>query len=70
MVENSKMHRLKNFVNKRVSSKKIQHQGLRNNMDKRKNQSLVELARTTQSDSKLPKYFWADAVSTTCYVSN
>lgn len=36
----------------------------------RKNRSLVELARMTLSDAKLPKYFWEDAVSTACYVSN
>ena len=30
----------------------------------------MELARTMLSDSNLPKYFWADAVSTTCFVSN
>lgn len=30
----------------------------------------MELARTMFSDSNLPKYFWADAVSTTCFVSN
>ena len=36
----------------------------------RKNISLEELARTMLSESFLPKYFWADAVSTTCYVMN
>ncbi|KAI5417699.1 hypothetical protein KIW84_042350 [Lathyrus oleraceus] len=35
-----------------------------------KKRSLVELARTMLSDSNLPKYFWADAVSTTCYVKS
>jgi hypothetical protein len=39
-------------------------------MVERKNKSLVELARTMLSDSNLPKYFWADVVSTACYVSN
>lgn len=39
-------------------------------MVERKNQSLVELARIMLSYSSLPKYFWADVVSTTCYVSN
>ena len=41
-----------------------------NGVVERKNRSLVELARTMLSDSNLPKYFWADAVSTTCFVSN
>ena len=41
-----------------------------NGVVERKNRSLVELARTMLSDSNIPKYFWADAVSTTCFVSN
>jgi len=36
----------------------------------RKNRSLEELARTLLNDSNLPKYFWADAVNTACYVLN
>jgi len=36
----------------------------------RKNRSLEELGRTMLSESSLPKYFWADAVSTSCYVMN
>ena len=36
----------------------------------RKNRSLEELARTMLNESSLPKYFWADAVSTSCYVMN
>ena len=36
----------------------------------RKNRSLEELARTMLSESSLPKYFWVDAVSTSCYVMN
>src|ERR1044072_6647876 len=41
-----------------------------NGVVERKNRSLVELARTMLSDSNFPKYFWADAVSTACFVSN
>jgi len=41
-----------------------------NGVVERKNRSLEELARTLLNDSKLPKYFWADAVNTTCYVLN
>lgn len=41
-----------------------------NGVVERKNQSLIELARTMLSESNLPKYFWADAVNTACYVSN
>ena len=36
----------------------------------RKNRSLEELARTMLNENHLPKYFWTDAVSTTCYVLN
>jgi len=35
-----------------------------------KNRSLEELARTILIESSLPKYFWVDVVSTTCYVMN
>jgi len=41
-----------------------------NGVVERKNRSLEELARTMLSESSLPKYFWADAVSTSCYVTN
>ena len=41
-----------------------------NGVVERKNISLEELARTMLSESSLPKYFWADAVSTYCYVMN
>ena len=36
----------------------------------RKNRSLEELARTMLNEYYVPKYFWADAVSTACYVLN
>src|ERR1044072_4976650 len=32
--------------------------------------SLEELARTMLNETNFPKYFWADVVSTACYVSN
>ena len=41
-----------------------------NGVVERKNRSLEELARTMPSESSLPKYFWVDAVSTSCYVMN
>ena len=41
-----------------------------NGVVERKNRSLEELAKTILNDNSLPKYFWADAVSTTCYVLN
>jgi len=41
-----------------------------NGVVERKNRSLEELARTLLNETNLPKYFWADTVSTTCYVLN
>jgi len=41
-----------------------------NGVVERKNRSLEELARTMLNETGFPKYFWADAVSTTCYVLN
>nr|KYP31713.1 Retrovirus-related Pol polyprotein from transposon TNT 1-94 [Cajanus cajan] len=38
-----------------------------NGVVERKNRSLEELARTMLNETKLPKYFWADAINTTCY---
>jgi len=39
-----------------------------NEVVERKNRSLEELARTMLNEYDVPKYFWADAVSTACYV--
>ncbi|GJU38709.1 putative ribonuclease H-like domain-containing protein, partial [Tanacetum coccineum] len=36
----------------------------------RKNKTLIEAARTMLANSKLPTTFWAEAVSTACYVQN
>ena len=41
-----------------------------NGVVERKNRSLEELARTMLNDNSLPKYFWADVVSTTCHMLN
>ena len=41
-----------------------------NGVVERKNRVLVELARTMLKESKVPTYFWADAVNTACYVIN
>jgi len=41
-----------------------------NGVVERKNRSLEELARTMLNKTGLPKYFWADVVSTACYVIN
>ncbi|GJW24523.1 putative ribonuclease H-like domain-containing protein [Tanacetum coccineum] len=41
-----------------------------NRIAERRNRTLIEVARTMLSDSKLPTIFWAEAVSTACYVQN
>ncbi|GJS16190.1 putative ribonuclease H-like domain-containing protein [Tanacetum coccineum] len=41
-----------------------------NGVAKRKSRTLIEAAKTMLADSFLPNTFWAEAVSTTCYVLN
>ncbi|KAL8089166.1 hypothetical protein AgCh_038803 [Apium graveolens] len=41
-----------------------------NGVVERKNRSLIEAARTMLEKSKLPTYFWAEAVNTACYTQN
>nr|GEZ07033.1 hypothetical protein [Tanacetum cinerariifolium] len=41
-----------------------------NGITERKNQTLIEAARTMLADSLLPILFWAEAVNTACYVQN
>ncbi|GKA77789.1 retrovirus-related pol polyprotein from transposon TNT 1-94 [Tanacetum coccineum] len=41
-----------------------------NGVAKKKNRTLIEVARTMLADSLLPTTFWAEAVNTACYVQN
>ena len=41
-----------------------------NGVVERKNHVIEELARRMLNDYGLPRYFWADDISTTCYVLN
>ena len=41
-----------------------------NGVVERKNKTLVEMIRTMLCENRLPKYFWAEAVNTACYVTN
>ncbi|GJV10757.1 ribonuclease H-like domain-containing protein [Tanacetum coccineum] len=43
---------------------------IQNGVAERRNRILIEAARTMLADSKLPTTFWAEAVSTACYVQN
>nr|GFC99980.1 retrovirus-related Pol polyprotein from transposon TNT 1-94 [Tanacetum cinerariifolium] len=36
----------------------------------RRNRTLVEVARTMLSTAKVPLFFWAEAISTTCFTQN
>jgi transposase InsO family protein len=41
-----------------------------NGVVERKNRTIVEMARTMLDEHGTPRRFWADAISTACYVSN
>ncbi|GJZ43451.1 retrovirus-related pol polyprotein from transposon TNT 1-94 [Tanacetum coccineum] len=41
-----------------------------NDVVERRNRTLVEAARTMLSASKLPLFFWAEAITTACYTQN
>ncbi|GJY70435.1 putative ribonuclease H-like domain-containing protein [Tanacetum coccineum] len=41
-----------------------------NGVAERRNRTLIKAARTMLADSKLPTTFWAEAISTACYVQN
>ncbi|GJY30518.1 retrovirus-related pol polyprotein from transposon TNT 1-94 [Tanacetum coccineum] len=41
-----------------------------NDVIERRNRTLVEAARTMLSSSKLPLFFWVEAIATTCYTQN
>jgi transposase InsO family protein len=41
-----------------------------NGLMERKNHTLVEMARMMLDEHRSPRRFWADAISTACYISN
>ncbi|GJR33876.1 putative ribonuclease H-like domain-containing protein [Tanacetum coccineum] len=55
------------FFNDKFCQKGKQHKA---SFAERKNRTLIEAARTMLADSFLPNTFWAEAVSTACYVLN
>ncbi|GJZ11745.1 retrovirus-related pol polyprotein from transposon TNT 1-94 [Tanacetum coccineum] len=64
---------LKNFIKEGKGIKReysVARTPQQNGVAERKNRTLIEAARTMLADSKLPTTFWAEAVSTACYVQN
>ncbi|RCU35080.1 transposase, partial [Acinetobacter baumannii] len=41
-----------------------------NGVVERKNRTLVEMARSMLNEKNLPKYLWAEAINTACYITN
>jgi hypothetical protein len=41
-----------------------------NGVGEQKNHTLVEMVRTMLDEHRTPRQFWADAISTACYISN
>nr|GEX27654.1 hypothetical protein [Tanacetum cinerariifolium] len=56
-----------NGILRQFSVARTSHQ---NRVAKRRNMTLIKAARTMLADSKLPTTFYAETVSTTCYVQN
>ncbi|GKA99146.1 retrovirus-related pol polyprotein from transposon TNT 1-94 [Tanacetum coccineum] len=63
------------LVSSKCQKKFIQDKGCSkfertNDIVKRRNRTLVEVARTMLSAFKLPLFFWAEAIATPCYTQN
>jgi transposase InsO family protein len=54
-------------VDQQFSAPRDPHQ---NGAMERKNRTLVEMARMMLNEHRTPRHFWADAISTACYISN
>ncbi|GKC46432.1 ribonuclease H-like domain-containing protein [Tanacetum coccineum] len=72
MVQNSKIGTSLNSVGQKGSRGNTVMPELhnKNRVAERKNRTLIEAARIMLADSFLPNTFWAEAVSTACYVLN
>ncbi|GJR76232.1 retrovirus-related pol polyprotein from transposon TNT 1-94 [Tanacetum coccineum] len=76
----SSFHTGTEFLNKTLNAffkeEGIEHQTStprtpeQNGVVERRNRTLVEAARTMLSASKLPLFFWAEAIATACYTQN
>jgi transposase InsO family protein len=58
---------LEHGIEQQFSAPRVPQQ---NGVVERKNRTLVEMARTMLDEHGTPRRFWADAISSTCYVSN
>jgi transposase InsO family protein len=58
---------LKHGIDQQFSAPRVPQQ---NGVVERKNRTLVEMTRTMLDEHSTPRRFWADAMSTTCYISN
>jgi hypothetical protein len=58
---------LKHGIDQQFSAPRVPQQ---NGVVEQKNHTLVEMARTMLDEHETPRRFWADAISTACYVSN
>jgi transposase InsO family protein len=58
---------LEHGIDQQFSAPRISQQ---NGVAERKNRTLVEMTRTMLDEHRTPMCFWADAISTACYISN
>jgi transposase InsO family protein len=58
---------LEHEIDQQFSALRVPQQ---NGVMERKNRTLVEMARTMLDEHRTPRCFWADAISTACYISN
>jgi hypothetical protein len=58
---------LEHSIDKQFSAPRIPQ---RNGVMKQKNYTIFEMARTILDEHRTPQRFWADAISTACYISN
>ncbi|GJZ02853.1 ribonuclease H-like domain-containing protein, partial [Tanacetum coccineum] len=65
--KSNKWHRRSKGIKREYNNARTPQQ---NGVAKRKNMTLIEAARTMLADSFIPNTFWAEAVSTACYVLN
>jgi transposase InsO family protein len=58
---------LEHEINQQFSALRVPQQ---NGVMERKNHTLVVMARMMLDEHRTPRRFWADAISTTCYIFN